>query len=150
MEVGKMKQYSIGSVRVQLIREKISPVRISETKDIIKRFNHLENCPKEHFWVLFLDGRNKLLAEKLVGLGTSNGAAVDIQDIVRTAILLNAQSVIYAHNHPSGEPHPSQDDINIFEENKKALSLLNIKLLDSVIIGHGKGFSLANDEEVSL
>ncbi len=150
-EGGQMKlNYALGSVRVQVIRERIDSIPLSEAKEVIRRFKHLKDSPKEELWAIFLDGRNQLLGDKLIGLGTSNSAITDVQDIARTALLLNAQGVILIHNHPSGIPKPSEDDMKSLGNVSQALNLFNITLCDYLIVGRTYSYSLKFNEEVRI
>ena len=142
--------YALGSVRVEVIMEKIDSIPLSGPEEVIRRFKHLRDSPKEELWAIFLDGRNQLLGDKLISLGTSNSTLVDVQDIARTALLLNAQGVILIHNHPSGIPKPSEDDIKCFGKISQALDLFNIVLCDYLIVGRNYSFSLKSNEEVRV
>jgi len=96
----------------------------------------------EQFRVLFLDGKNRLLADELLGRGTVNHTPVYPREVLKRALELNAMAIILVHNHPSGDPSPSNDDILITEEIKAATNILQITLHDHVIVGNGRWFSL--------
>jgi len=89
----------------------------------------------EVFGVLMLDNRNRAICYREMFRGTIDGASVYPREIVKQALADNAASVILAHNHPSGIAEPSQADIRITERLKKALALVDIRVLDHVIIG---------------
>ena len=95
----------------------------------------------EQFRVLFLDTRNRLLADEAQGRGTVNHTPVYPREVVKRALELQATAVILVHNHPSGDPAPSNDDIMMTREVKSALSALSIQLHDHVIVGNGRWFS---------
>jgi DNA repair protein RadC len=99
---------------------------------------------KDHFVALYLDTKNKVVKEETVSIGTLNTAVVHPREVFKTAIKENANSMILVHNHPSGDPEPSQEDITTTEKLFKAGELLNIKVLDHVIIGNGRYYSFKN------
>lgn len=89
----------------------------------------------EVFGVLMLDNRNRSICFREMFRGTVDGASVYPREIVKAALADNAAAVILAHNHPSGVSEPSQADIRITERLKKALALVDIRVLDHVIVG---------------
>jgi DNA repair protein RadC len=89
---------------------------------------------KEFFYMLVLDRANKVLGIMKLGEGSASACIVDIQQMVRTALLCNAQGVIMWHNHPSGNINPSEADKVITERAKQALKLMDINLIDHFII----------------
>jgi DNA repair protein RadC len=95
----------------------------------------------EQFRLLFLDNKNRLLADQPQARGTVNHTPVYPREVVKRALDLHATAIILVHNHPSGDPSPSQDDIDMTKEIKKALAALGIVLHDHVIIGNGQWLS---------
>ena len=95
----------------------------------------LRDLPYEVFACLMLDNRNRVIAFREMFRGTIDGASVYPREVVKQALADNAACVILAHNHPSGISEPSQADIQITERLKKALALVDIRVLDHVIIG---------------
>lgn len=104
---------------------------------------HCADHEREYFSVLFLDAKHRLIAHDFIFTGTVNGSAVYPREIVKEALRHNAVAVIVAHNHPSGDPEPSQADLNITTRISKALDILDIKVLDHVIVGSESVVSLA-------
>ena len=96
---------------------------------------HLE---KEHFMVILLDTKNNVIKDEVISIGTLNSTLVHPREIFRTAIKENANAVILVHNHPSGDCTPSDEDEEITERLKEAGEVLNIKVLDSVVVGGEK------------
>ncbi len=92
---------------------------------------------QEQLIVLFLDTRNRLLKEKLMFKGTVNASLASPREIFLEALEVHAVHVVLVHNHPSGDPAPSQEDIQITQRICYAGELLGIRLLDHVIIGDG-------------
>jgi DNA repair protein RadC len=103
----------------------------------------LTGYPHEVFACLFLDNRHRLIEYEELFRGTIDGASVHPREVVRRALRANAAAVIFAHNHPSGVAEPSQSDLRITQRLKDALSLVEVRVLDHVIIGDGQGTSLA-------
>ena len=90
---------------------------------------------KECACAIFLDARRRLIGFELVGLGTLDAVHVHARDVFRAAIIKAAAAVVFAHNHPSGDPTPSEADIKVTRDLKRGGELLKIDLLDSVVIG---------------
>ncbi|MDR3537677.1 MAG: DNA repair protein RadC [Acetobacteraceae bacterium] len=89
----------------------------------------------EQFRVLFLDNRNRLVADEAQGQGTINRAPVFPREVARRALELHATAVILVHNHPSGDPTPSEDDLSMTRTVRLALEPLSIVLHDHVVVG---------------
>lgn len=91
---------------------------------------------QEVFWVIALDSKHRPLAEpQRVAVGTVNGVSVHPRDVFKVAVRWNAQSVIVVHNHPSGDPSPSREDILLTRRLQEAAQMMGIPLLDHVILG---------------
>ncbi len=95
----------------------------------------------EQFRVLFLDTRNRLLADEAQARGTVNHTPVYPREVVKRALELQATALILVHNHPSGDPTPSRDDIAMTAEVRKAAAALNIVLHDHIVVGNGRWLS---------
>lgn len=92
----------------------------------------------EQFRMLFLDCRNRLIADEVLQHGTVNHTPVYPREVVKRALALNASALIAVHNHPSGDPTPSRADIEMTRELKRAAAALDLELHDHIVIGHGK------------
>ena len=92
----------------------------------------------EQFRILFLDRKNSLIADEVQQRGTVNHTPVYPREVMKRALILNASALIVVHNHPSGDPKPSRDDIETTRELKAAANALELELHDHVVIGHGK------------
>lgn len=97
---------------------------------------------QEHLKVIMLDNKNRVLKMLTVYVGTINSSQVRVAEIYREAIRQNAVSIIVAHNHPSGDPTPSSEDVAVTGELIEAGKLLGIDLLDHLVIGHQRFVSL--------
>jgi DNA repair protein RadC len=95
----------------------------------------------EHFRVLYLDTKNRLVADETQTRGTVNHAPVYPREVVKRALDLQASALILVHNHPSGDPSPSRADIDMTREVQKAAAALGIALHDHVIVGNGRWLS---------
>ena len=103
----------------------------------------LRAYPYEVFACLYLDNRHRLISFDELFSGTIDSAQVHAREVVRTALKHNAAAVIFSHNHPSGVAEPSQSDVNLTQELKKALQLIDVRVLDHLVIGSGEAISLA-------
>ena len=97
----------------------------------------------EVFAVAFLDNKHKLISIDDMFRGTLDGASVYPREVVKAALNHNAAAVIFAHNHPSGEPEPSSADQALTKRLKSALALIDIRAIDHFVIGGGKYVSLS-------
>lgn len=103
----------------------------------------LSSHPYEVFAVLFLDNRHRVLAFEELFRGTIDGASVHPREVVRRALHYNAAALILAHNHPSGVSEPSSADRRITERLQAALALIDVRVLDHIVVGHGEFTSFA-------
>lgn len=108
---------------------------IQTPKDIIAQVSYLKNHKKENFVVLYLNSRNELLTKKTISIGTLNANIVHPREVFEPAISGFAASVTFAHNHPSGDPEPSEDDKKITKQLVEAGKILGVEVLDHIIIG---------------
>jgi DNA repair protein RadC len=97
---------------------------------------------QEHLKVIMMDNKNRVLRMQTVYVGTINSSQVRVAEIYREAIRQNSVSIIVAHNHPSGDPTPSSEDVAVTGELIEAGKLLGIDLLDHLVIGHQRFVSL--------
>ncbi len=98
----------------------------------------LMNCDQECMYVLLLDTRNRVIGEpKHVYQGSLNTSLIRIGELYRDALKVNAAAIVVAHNHPSGDPSPSPEDVAVTRLVIEAGKLLDIECLDHIVIGHG-------------
>lgn len=105
----------------------------------------LKGTPYEECWALFLNGKNYLIGKSLVSKGGSSSTVMDIGKIVRSALEKNASGIILLHNHPAGNPHPSEADIKQTDLLHEACGAVQIDLLDHIIISDDCFFSCADN-----
>ncbi|USK72684.1 DNA repair protein RadC (plasmid) [Peribacillus asahii] len=111
--------------------------------DTIMGIMDLEKETQELFGVLALNTKNKVIGFDIIHKGTVNASMVSSRDVFKCLLLRNATSFICFHNHPSGDPSPSGEDIEVTKKLKSAGEMIDIKLLDHIITGdHGKYVSL--------
>jgi DNA repair protein RadC len=99
----------------------------------------LRDCDddKEHFWTVLLNAQNHYLLHTLVSLGTQSASLVHPREVFGPALREGAASVIVIHNHPSGDPTPSREDLRLTRQLVEAARLLDVNLHDHVVIGNG-------------
>lgn len=102
----------------------------------------LRYLKKEHFICLFLNTKNHIIARETLSMGTLNASLVHPREVFRAAIKCNSASIICAHNHPSGDPSPSPEDISLTKRLAEAGQLVGIEVLDHLVIGDGRYVSL--------
>lgn len=105
---------------------------------------HLRDFQQEVFGALFLDNKHHIIQFEYLFYGTINTAAIYPREVVKRALFYNAAAIIVAHNHPSGIAEPSASDIAITDCLKKALILIDIKLLDHLVVAGNSAVSMAN------
>lgn len=117
--------------------------QISSTEDVLSYYSiQFKYHQRECLVMLVLDSKNRILAEELLSQGSINASIADPREIFLTALKKNGVSIILLHNHPSGDPTPSREDILTTERIKKAGELLGIPLQDHIIIGLDSYISL--------
>jgi len=108
---------------------------VKSPDDVVKHIRgKLKGKKKEHFLVLCLDTRNRLINCKSISVGSLDTSVVHPREVFREAIAASAASVIFAHNHPSGDPEPSKEDIELTKRLAKAGEIMGIEVLDHIIV----------------
>ena len=109
--------------------------RFTSPQQIFEMFKDLRQETKEHFIVLHLDGKNRIACFDRVSVGSLNQSIVHPREVFKTACLSNAASILLIHNHPTGDPEPSREDLEITRRLREVGDLLGIRVLDHIIIG---------------
>ncbi|KQO01339.1 RadC family protein [Paenibacillus sp. Leaf72] len=104
--------------------------------------DELRHLKKEHFVCLFLNTKNHIIAQETLSMGTLNASLVHPREVFRAAIKCSSASLICVHNHPSGDPTPSAEDIALTKRLVSAGELVGIEVLDHLVIGDGRFISL--------
>ncbi len=113
---------------------------IACAKDAVAHLQELRTAKKEHFVALYLNARNQLLSKETISIGTLNASLIHPREVFKSAIDHLAASILIAHNHPSGDCEPSDDDLEVTKRLKEAGKILGIDVVDHVIVT-GKGFA---------
>ncbi|MBA7532440.1 hypothetical protein ES705_24666 [subsurface metagenome] len=100
---------------------------------------------KEHFWVMGLAVKNKIIYLELVSMGSLTEGIVHPREVFRSAIFKGVACLIFCHNHPSGEAEPSEQDITVTKTLKEGGKILGIKILDHIIISDNNLYSFAKE-----
>jgi DNA repair protein RadC len=144
LELGKRMAVQVGSST-----EKAE--RVSSTADGLafckRHFARLaQEGAKEEFHVVLLDQKHHVIKTAQITVGLSNQSLVHPREVFRPAIQESASAVILVHNHPSGDPTPSQEDKTITKELKGAAEILRVRLLDHIILGKDRALSMAEEK----
>lgn len=149
MGVDKMSKIQVSFERVILVKEKVGryelPRKISNPDQVYKAITvitSVEGEAQEVFGVLILNIKNKIVAVHEISRGTLNGSMVHPREVFKPAVLHNAAAIICFHNHPSGDPEPSRDDIETTKRLVEAGKIMGIEVLDHIIVGDERYTSL--------
>ena len=148
--IGEAKAISIITALELGKRRRLSEVlqkpKITGSRDAYEVFYpQIADLDHEEFWVLFLNQRNVILNSRCMGQGGMTSTISDLRLIFREAIMQKATAIIAGHNHPSGNPKPSQQDISLTQNLKQTGSLLEIRVLDHIIITQKEYYSFADE-----
>jgi DNA repair protein RadC len=114
-----------------------SPADVAQL--LMAEMSHLE---QEHFRALYLDTRNRLLGSETIYVGSLNASHIRVGEVFRDAVKRNCAAIIVVHNHPSGDPTPSPEDVEVTRQLVEAGKLLDIEVLDHLVIGQQRFVSL--------
>jgi DNA repair protein RadC len=115
--------------------------KINSMFDVIQIVKPMIADPnKEFFMALYLNTKLGVIKQEVISIGSLNANIVHPREIFKTACMISASSIIVAHNHPSGDPLPSREDIEITKKLHEAGKMMGIELLDHVIIGHDRNY----------
>lgn len=103
--------------------------------------NMLELKMQEHFIALYLNTKGELIKKEVLFIGSLNASLVHPREVFKHAVINSAAAIIIAHNHPSGDPTPSKNDIDVTKMIEENSEMMDIKLMDHIIIGRNKYFS---------
>jgi DNA repair protein RadC len=131
--------YGVRLVKEQSGRYDFSDSYVNTPAMVAKLANEvfdLENRAEEVFAMFCLDTKNRITGAFIVSQGTINNSVVHPREVYKRALLQNSAKIILCHNHPSGVPEPSKEDIDVTEHLVEAGNILGIKVLDHVIVGY--------------
>ena len=119
--------------------------KVESSDDVFKRVSpHLRNLGREVFKILLLTSRNMIIDEKIIFEGSLTESVVSPREIVKEALNQAAASIVFVHNHPSGDPEPSEEDKRVTRHLKSACETVGIHVLDHIIVGSRSYFSFAD------
>jgi len=121
---------------------------ISDPKSVYSLLSEFKNEDREYFIVLGVNSKKKVIYREIVTIGTLNKTVISPRETFKKAIIMSCNSIIIAHNHPSGDVKPSQDDYNTTKMLKEAGDILEIPILDHIIIGNTDYYSFRSNEEI--
>ncbi|MBM4135898.1 MAG: JAB domain-containing protein [Nitrospira sp.] len=131
-ELGKRQELEI----------ELDDLDIKKPQDVVKAIRaRIQDKAKEHFKLILLNTRNKIIGISTVSIGTLNTSLVHPREVFKDAIMHNAASVVLAHNHPSGDTEPSENDLTITKRLAEAGKILGIEVLDHIIVTKAGFFS---------
>lgn len=143
-----IRPFRLQEVRLSFTTSERPTIQATSPQDVITAFADLRESVREQFYALFLNATNEVIAADHISTGNIGSTSADAAEIVRTALLTTARSVIVLHDHPGGTIHPSNDDIAVTKAIRKALTLFRIALLDHIIIGRKGYYSFAEDKQL--
>lgn len=112
--------------------------------DVAAQCEDFRSADREHFYSFHLDVRHRVIGRELISLGTVCGVEVHPREVFRRALLANAVAVIFVHNHPSGDPAPSRQDLELTTRLRQVGELLGVKVLDHVVVSETGHASFAD------
>ncbi|MFC1451903.1 RadC family protein [Verrucomicrobiota bacterium] len=130
--------YGSAFVRLPLVREP-GTARVTTPEDVARECGDLAGLAQESFHVLCLDSKNRLVNRHLVSLGLADASLVHPREVFRPAVSDGASAVVLVHNHPSGDPSPSSEDLRITRQLVAAGKVMGIPALDHVVVGRRAG-----------
>lgn len=122
---------------------------ISNAKDAAAQLTDIRDLKKEHFVVLYLNAKNQLVHKEIISMGTLNANLVHPREVFEPALKHSAAQVIASHNHPSGDPKPSEDDIEITKRLTEAGKMMGVEVMDHVIVSKNSHFSFKEEGYLS-
>ena len=102
---------------------------------VFAEMRDLRTADRETFVAFYLDTKLKVIAREIISVGTLNSSQAHPREVFKGALINNANCIILAHNHPSGDPTPSRDDIHVTKRLKEAGKIIGIKILDHIVVG---------------
>ncbi len=146
--LGKAKATQLNAILEicrRVLRQQVNDSDVINSPDTTREYLrlHFQGLQREEFACLFLNTRHRVIALETLFQGTLSAAAVYPREVIKQALAHNAAAIILCHNHPSGDPEPSQADIRITEKLKSALALVDVSVLDHIVVGHGNMVSMA-------
>lgn len=145
--IGKVKSVQIKAILELSKRiaknEALSKVKITSPSSVAAVYmEEMRYLKQENFKLIFLDTKNQIISDKILTIGSVNASIVNPRDVFVEALNHEAVNIIMIHNHPSGDPTPSMEDINITKRLISCGNIIGVNVLDHIIIGDGRYISL--------
>ncbi len=142
-----IKEFQLLVKDAPVIPAEIQPfvgIQFRSSVDIYRAFRQLAEMPVESFLVVHLDSKNRMVGMTTCSIGSMTASLVHPRDVFRPAIANMTAGLIFIHNHPSGDPAPSDEDLQITKRLFEVGKVVGIRCLDHIIIGSGRYFSFAD------
>ena len=125
------------NIKLELVRENpVDYIQCRSSQDIVNAFyEETLKYPNECFKCIHMNSKNVIIGVETISIGSLTSSLVHPREVFKGVLINNAASVIFFHNHPSGDPAPSQDDIELTQRLKQAGELLGVKVLDHIVFG---------------
>ena len=152
--IGRVKAIEIKAAielgrRIYIENNKLSGVILNNSLKIYEYFKDLVgNKKQEYFYTVYVDTKGRYIDKKCLFVGTINNSIVHPREIFKEAYLLSANGIICIHNHPSGDPTPSKEDVVITRKIKEIAMILGIRLVDHLIVGVNSYYSFYEDNKL--
>ena len=147
--------YRVAQYRLMLVKDGPAITtgwdrQVRRSQDVADFMSSLAaNLDREHFWTILLNGKNVAVGLNLVAIGSLTAALIHPREFLKALIIGNAAAAIVVHNHPSGDPTPSAEDLALTKRLREVGELVGIRLLDHIILGHDGTFcSLADNGQL--
>lgn len=119
---------------------------VSSSESVFRRYHaQLRDSMREVFKTVLLDRKNRVISDEIVSIGSLSASIVHPREVLNPAVRQSAAAIICVHNHPSGDPQPSKEDLEITKRLREACKVMGISLLDHIIIGDDRYFSFADE-----
>jgi DNA repair protein RadC len=148
---GKTKKFRLLSIRPvfrkEVVREDAPAwlgAKCTDAWQVFEMFRDLAQETKEFFIALHLDSKNRVVCFEVVSIGSLSASIVHPREVFKAALLSSAAALIFVHNHPSGDPTPSREDLEITTRLREAGELLGLRVLDHIIVGNDTYLSFAD------
>ena len=147
-EVKAVKIKCMAEMAIRMARHKAAAKLKFDAPETVADYymEEMRHKEKEKILLLLLDNRLQLIEEYMISLGTVNASLLSTRDVFVKALTCRASSFMLLHNHPSGDPAPSRNDIQITQKMKEAGELMDMPLIDHIILGNGTFISLKKEE----
>jgi DNA repair protein RadC len=147
--IGPSKAYLLAAA-FEFARRRIRPegTKIVSARDVLPLVNHLLDRPQEHVLTISLSGAHEVIRVRTVSIGLLNSCPVHPREVFVGPITDHAYSIILAHNHPSGDPTPSEEDRKVTRQLKAAANTLGLRLLDHIVFARRGFYSFQEHGEI--